>query len=75
MPGAPPLFSPPVFPVREADGEGDREGGGGALPSQNSPSTRLRPTAAAQPVPALGMPPACRPAYALLPMPCGHGED
>jgi hypothetical protein len=32
------------------------------------PSTMLRPTAAMQPVTALGMPQACRPAYTPLPI-------
>ena len=36
------------------------------------PSTMLGPAAASQPVPALGMPPACRPAYTPLP---ASGED
>src|SRR5688572_17677989 len=37
------------------------------LRQRRAPSTRLRSTAAMQPGPALGMPPACRPAYTPLP--------
>ena len=33
-----------------------------------SPSTGFQPTAATQPVPALGSPPDCRPAYTPLPI-------
>ena len=41
----------------------------GGCPRCGGPSTALRPTAAAQRIPALGMPPACRPAYTPLPVP------
>src|SRR4051812_10038940 len=46
----------------------------GCAQAPESPSTMLRLTAAAQPVPALGMPPACRPASTPLPMRVAPGE-
>jgi len=41
--------------------------------SASYPSTMLRPTAATQPVPALGIPPGCRPAYTPLPVALRRG--
>jgi len=60
------------FPNPPRNGEGDRRrrrGWRGCSGLSANPSTGLRPTAAAQPLPALGMPPACRPAYTPLPVP------
>jgi hypothetical protein len=72
-----------AVPPHAQHGEGDHPKGGGGVngsahpyltghTSAFYPSTMLRPAAAAQPVPALGMPPACRPAYTPLPIPDGE---